>query len=226
MSEMRKKSPLPTVLPLCAAAILAVASTASAQQVNVGCGSLTNQYGPYDYTNAQHREYRLPVVEKYHFDIGVQSLKGLSFMPDSEFRLGEDIAYTLRAFPNHHPALYAMIRYYLEKVPRGSRRMEYGPDCWFERARRLAPDDATVVMLEGIYLQKVKQYDEAKQAYDFALKLDPESAEINYNAGLLYADLKEYDQANAFAARAYELGHPLPGLRNKLEKLGVWDSDR
>jgi len=38
----------------------------------------------------------------------------------------------------------------------------------------------------------------------------------------LYADLKNYPLAREEARQAYKLGYPLPGLRNKLEKLGEW----
>lgn len=186
------------------------------------CGSLTANYGPYDYTNALHRAEKLKVVEDYHYDVGVQSLKGSDLVENSFDRLGADIEYTLIAFPNHHPALYTMIRYYLELVPNGEPKMTYEPICWFERAKRIAPDDATVLMLEGIYFQKVNRLDQAKQSYDSALELDPESAEINYNAGLLYLNLQDYDSAKSYAKRAYALGYPLPGLRKKLMKLGVW----
>jgi len=35
-------------------------------------------------------------------------------------------------------------------------------------------------------------------------------------------ELKEYDLALKHALRAYELGYPLMGLKNKLKRLGVW----
>ena len=49
------------------------------------------------------------------------------------------------------------------------------------------------------------------------------SAEINYTLGLLYFEAKNYQGARACADRAYALGYPLPGLRNKLKKAGVLD---
>lgn len=213
------KSGIPAMLALF------LAQTDAHAQRAANCGDLRNQYGPYDYTNPSHRSEKLPRVEQYHFDVGVQSLKGLSNVVGGEARLGGDISYTLRAFPNHHLALYTMIRYYVEKVPKGAQRMLYDPPCWFDRARRFAPHDATVVMLEGVYYQKIGRLSQAKQAYETALDMDPGSAEINYNAGLLYIALKDYERASTCASRAYELGYPLPGLRRKLVKLGVWNAD-
>lgn len=189
-------------------------------QFEPGCGSLKNEYGPYDYTNPQHRINYLPIVERFHFDIGVESLKGLLGVEFSEATLGGDIEYTLRAFPNHHRALYAMMRYYLAKVPEGAPKMIYTPECWFDRATRFAKDDSTAVMLQGIYYQKIDNFELAKASYEQALAMEPDSAEIHYNSGLLYIELGDLERANLHATRAYELGHPLPGLRNKLARLG------
>jgi tetratricopeptide (TPR) repeat protein len=205
--------------------LLLVPLGASAQG-NLACGSLTNNYGPYDYTNPVHFTQKLPVVEQYHYDAGVQALKGMLNADDSVHRVGGDIEYTLRAFPNHHQALYTMIRYYLESVPRGAQRMSFDPACWFERARRFVPEDATVLMLEGIYFQKVDDLARARRSYEQALSMNPNSAELNYNAALLFIDLKEYERASEHAERAYSLGHPLPGLRRRLVRLGVWESEK
>jgi tetratricopeptide (TPR) repeat protein len=47
-----------------------------------------------------------------------------------------------------------------------------------------------------------------------------ESPEIHYFLGLVLVDLKDYERAREHAARAYELGYPLPGLRDKLARAG------
>ncbi len=46
------------------------------------------------------------------------------------------------------------------------------------------------------------------------------SAELTYNLGLVLFELGEVDDAETYAVQAYELGYPLPGLRNKLRKVG------
>jgi len=51
---------------------------------------------------------------------------------------------------------------------------------------------------------------------------DGKSAEIKYNLGLISLEAGDVDSAVTYAARAYDLGYPLPGLRYKLEKLGRW----
>jgi len=49
-----------------------------------------------------------------------------------------------------------------------------------------------------------------------------QSAEVQYNLGLINLEAGHVDAAVDNAKHAYELGYPLPGLRNKLEKLGRW----
>jgi len=39
----------------------------------------------------------------------------------------------------------------------------------------------------------------------------------------LHLKKKDYELAIIYAKKAYELGFPLPGLRNKLMKIGKWD---
>lgn len=219
--KMRRKVKRVICSVIATAGCLLLQDIAKAQN-EMNCGDLRNHYGPYDYTNPKHRSEMLPRVEQYHFDIGVQSLKGLRNVTGSDARLGGDLGYTLQAFPNHHQALYTMIRYYIELVPKGAEPMLYDPPCWLNRARRFAPNDATVLMLEGLYYQKIGKLLDARHAYETALDMNPESAEINYNAGLLFVDLKDYDKAVACAKRAYEFGYPLQGLRRKLIKIGVW----
>jgi tetratricopeptide (TPR) repeat protein len=48
------------------------------------------------------------------------------------------------------------------------------------------------------------------------------SAEIHYNLGLIYLELGDADRALEQAHAAYGLGYPLPGLRNRLQRMGKW----
>ena len=185
-------------------------------QLEPECGQLSNAYGPFDYTNGMHRREKLPIVERLHFTAKVEGLVA----GESGALIG-DIDYTLRAFPNHHRALYAMIRLQLrDPVKIGSQF--YSARCYLERAVAFKPNDPIPRLLYGIYLQRQEAYEEALQHYEIALRLDPESAEINYNAGLLYLKLGENDKALDAAHTAYTNGHQLPGLRNQLKRRGLW----
>lgn len=48
------------------------------------------------------------------------------------------------------------------------------------------------------------------------------SAQIKYSLGLAQIEAGKLGAAVESARRAYELGYPLPGLKNKLQKLGHW----
>jgi tetratricopeptide (TPR) repeat protein len=179
-------------------------------------------YGPYDYTNPKHVREKLPIVEKYHFDSGIESLRG----PVRSSTVAGHLWYVLRSFPNHHRALHAMAKLWRNHLERGTIPKGISPhrtpEYLFDRAIRFAPHDGTVRVLYGIHLYKLGKLNEALEFYKQAVAIMPDSAEVNYNLGLLYLDQKEYTLASEYAQKAYKLGFPLPGLRNKLIAAGVW----
>jgi len=185
------------------------------------CGSIVNGYGPFDYNSPNDRLTKWPIVEQNHFDAGVQRLVGHS-KPGGPSMLGGDIDYVLRAFPNHPGALYTMVRYKLAHTPLTAPKMHYSAECYFLRAEFFRPDDATVRAIHGYYLHKTSDDAGARTRYEEALKLAPTSAEVNYNAALFYLDIKENKLALERARQAYALGYPLPGLRDRLQRLGLW----
>jgi tetratricopeptide (TPR) repeat protein len=96
--------------------------------------------------------------------------------------------------------------------------------CYFARAVEFAPDDGAVRVLYGIYLSRRGHKNEALEHLQAAQKLlaDADNPNLHYNLGLAYFELKDYDKALAHAKKAYELGFPLPGLRDKLKRAGKW----
>jgi Flp pilus assembly protein TadD len=179
-------------------------------------------YGPFDYTNPEHVRTKLGIVEKYHFNSDVENLRA-----GMTTTIHGDLAYTLRVFPNHHRALNAMARLWRlseqqGKLPRGA-PPNRAPDYWFRNAMKFAPHDGTVPLLYAIHLQKLENFDGALKYYKKAEKLLPNSPEVHYNLGLLYVERREFHLAKLHAKKAYDLGFPLPGLRNKLIRAGVWE---
>jgi len=193
------------------------------------CGSLENAYGPFDYTNSEDFKNKLPIVEAAHFTPKVEGLIG-----GERGYLWSDIDYTLRAFPNHHRALYASVRYEVRerrksqmkgevyKHPMSRQGFPATAECYLDRAIRWRPEDPKVRLIYGIYLQMRAKLNEALKQYKISEKMQPESADLNYNMGLLYFDLKQYALAKQYAKKAYQLGYPLPGLRKKLASVGQW----
>ena len=83
------------------------------------CGSLQNGYGPYDYRSDKDK---LRIVEQYHLTPEVVNL-----VAGSTGEIGDDLDYTLRAFPNHHVALMAMVKLgEKQKTAKPSRRKIWG----------------------------------------------------------------------------------------------------
>lgn len=186
------------------------AAIADNAMATMGCGSLENAYGPYDYRTHHHK---LRIVEQYHF--GPKQEQALS-------NVGGDLDYTLRASPNHHRALAAMVKYAArtkQPIPPG---MQFTVECYLIRGEAFRPDDAMVKVLFGMYLVKAGRSKEAMQKLEAARESDQDNANVNYNLGLAYFDMREYDKALDSAHRAYAAGFPLPGLRDKLKRAGKW----
>jgi tetratricopeptide (TPR) repeat protein len=196
------------VMAICALAVWV--APLGAQEVP-GCGNLRNGYGPFDYRNPADRRDKLPIVEAYHFNADVESLRR-----STTGNLLADINYTLRAFPNHHRALRAIARYSLE----GGRFQADDPipsaECYFDRAIAFQPTDEAVHAIYGTFLTKRGDMQRAGREYEEALRLKPESAEINYVAGLYFLEVGNLDRARSLAKIAYDEGYPLPGLQNRL----------
>lgn len=187
-------------------------------------GSDTNQwYGPYDYTKPDQK-LRLRIVNEHHFTPNVENhIKG------QESSVTGDLNYTLMAGPNHHPALLSLVRFQIkldkklldfrdDKIKKPSTPVE----CYFQRAINFSPDDAVTYSLFGYFLKTINRLEEAKKYYEKALELSPENSKIAYSFSLLLIDLKQYEKAVSYAKIAYKKGKPPAGLRDKLDKLGVW----
>ncbi|MBU2709926.1 tetratricopeptide repeat protein [Zooshikella harenae] len=180
------------------------------------CGDLKNFYGPFDYTNPKHYQENLSIVEQYHFNDNIEYLQG-----GMSSNIMGDLTYTLRAFPNHHRALFTVIRYYTLLNTRHREKRYWSAECFLERALKFKPDDGIVHMLYGIYLHKKGKYTEALKKYQTALKYEPNNAELHYNIGLLYLKLKQYDKAYGHAQQAYTKNYPLQGLKNQLLNINL-----
>jgi tetratricopeptide (TPR) repeat protein len=178
------------------------------------CGSLQNGYGPYDYRSDKDK---LRIVEQYHLTPEVVNL-----IAGSTGAIGGDLDYTLRAFPNHHMALMAMVKLGEKQKSAKPAGARYRVECYFQRAIRFRNDDEIVRILYASYLSKAGKQAEALIQLNEAAQLGSNSANANYNMGLIYYDLKEYEKALTYAHQAYRLGFPLPGLRDKLKRAGKW----
>jgi tetratricopeptide (TPR) repeat protein len=186
-----------------------------------GCGSLANAFGPWDYTDPRNKR-ELANVNGNHFNANVRNL----VRGQTSANIGGDIDYTLRAFPNHHRALAAMLRLSAKEGRERPLGATYTVGCYFERAVQFKPDDPAARLLYAKYLSGKDRHDEALAQLRQADQLDPEDGNIKYNMGLALFELKRYDEAADQARQAYALGFPLDGLRKKLERVGKWQPAR
>lgn len=185
------------------------------------CRGKNSTYGPYDYMRRYQYKKHLRLVEGAHFNSNVELLKQGAKHRDN---LLGDIDYTLRAFPNHHRALYTVVRYRLLKGSYNTYQLSPA-ECYLQRAIKFNPEDGISRMIYGILFHKLGKKNEALKMYRSAKPLAPDNAELNYNLALLLCELKEYEEANELAQSLYKSKFPLNGLKNRLIKAKQWNEN-
>lgn len=195
-----------------------VVRLASAQEGGA-CGALRNHFGPYDYRT--DRGSTLSIVEGAHFTPEVEALtRGITGT------LGAELNYTLRAFPNHHRALLALIRYGKRTKSPQPQGLQFSVECFLDRAVRFRPDDTTVRMIYANFLFDSARPAEAEAQLQKVESLAGDNPFTYYNMGLIYMERKNFDKALVQARKAYALGFPRPDLRDQLKAAGKWkDAD-
>ncbi len=207
--------------------LCAVSSIASRAQ---DCGSAFDvKVGPWDYTDPFNHskesttsarfDSKIDIVESVHFTPDVQQLirgaTGKEVLPD--------ISYTLLKIPNHHKALYTLIKYDQQVkgvMPQKGFKNTQSVSCYIKRALEFKPSDATIHYLYGIYFHFNKKYKHALKQFMIAdKKLD--SPELDYNIGLAFFAEENYEKAQEYAIKAYAGKFQLNGLRNKLKTKGI-----
>jgi Tfp pilus assembly protein PilF len=198
--------------------LLALLIAGSAQAVGYNDIQPCEPFDPngqyHDINEAQDQVLR-GTVERNHFTKPVATLQHGQTAP-----LPRDIAFVLRYFPNHYLALNAMGRWQLMNkldITDGENPV-WTADCYFKRAIDFRPGDYKLHLLYAIYLHGAKRKEEAWQEYALAEENGADGAEFYYNRGLLGVDMGKLDQAQEDADRAYSMGAPLPGLRDKLAR--------
>ncbi len=198
----------------CLAALLTLAAPLAFSQESA-CGPLGNGYGPFDYRSVRGSE--LEVVERHHFTPPVEAL-----LSGATGKVGGDLDYTLRAFPNHHRALLSVMKLAQRAAGPRDMAMNYPFECYFERAIRFQRDDPIPRMIYATYLGKQGRLNDAKAQLKEAARGTDGSPFTFYNVGMVYVDLKQYDEALAMAHKAYAMGFPKPDLRDRLRAVGKW----
>jgi len=206
---------------------LAVVASAEAQRSapwvgqsfsGVPCSGNRQGVGPLDYTSRSDRNSNLfDLIVEAHFYPEVEALTGRNTFGDLD--------YTLRAIPNHHRALDAMMRYQLgsdnEHRQYLLKRKIPPTECYLYRAQNFAPNDGKIDLLLGLLKHRLGDMEGALAVYKQAESKGATSSELYYNIGLLLIDMDRPKEAMRYARRAYSSGFPLRGLARKLEARGM-----
>jgi tetratricopeptide (TPR) repeat protein len=89
-----------------------------------------------------------------------------------------------------------------------------------DRAIRTHPDYDGAYIARSILLTRSGKASESKQVLLQGVEATGGTAELHYALGLAYFNLRDFEASREQARKAYALGYPIPGLRNKLEKAG------
>jgi tetratricopeptide (TPR) repeat protein len=192
------------------------------EPTELSCPKLKHGYGPYDYRRASRSQKIL--VEGAHFFPNVENLRSGTTHPNRGYIVipGSEIDYTLRAFPNHPRALLALSRLSLRDGTDKPEGVKAPVECYFQAALKFRPDDSMVRVIYGVHLAKLGHADRALEQLTVAEKISGGSTNLYYNLGLAYFQAERYQEALEAARKAYSLGFPLPGLRDKLKEVGEW----
>jgi Flp pilus assembly protein TadD len=157
---------------------------------------------------------RLQIVEEYHFNSDVRSLR-----KGESSTVAGDLDFVLRNVPNHYDALALMGRWQVQNgPPRSADNGAERAECYYQRAIEFRSTDARLHLIYGIYLHQSKRLADAEREYHRAETMGGDDAELYYNLGLLMIDMGDLTRARGYADKAYQMGYPLPGLRNKLRQ--------
>lgn len=133
----------------------------------------------------------------------------------------QEAKYSLERTPPGHPIYYKMaairarVQYELGNKASGLAQLR----ALLEQA----PESPELYAVYATYLFREKEFVEARRILERGLQtVEDPTAEMHYFLGLVLVQLKVWDQAREHAVEAYELGYPLPGLRNKLKAAGHW----
>ena len=196
---------------------LAVLPPLAAQGTEGACGNpfSNGTAGPFDYRVEQGAARRM--VESNHFTPNVESL-----VRGNTGSVGSEITFTLRAFPNHHRALVAMMNLGEKLKTNEPRGAGYSVECFFIRALTFRPDDTVARMIYAKFLASKGRKPEALSQLESTTQQAGDNGFTHYNLGLIYLELNEFDRALAQAHRALALGFAKTELQQRLQAAGKW----
>ena len=184
---------------------------------------IENKHGPYNYRTATKGEKDL--VERAHFNEHFEAyrLGKVKFQKKYDRNIETPAAgfgYTLWAFPNHYRALVAIEDLSFRQKSDKLDGLPLRVHCYFQRAVKFVPEDGLSRALYGYYYARRKSASEAEQQLAKAIEYQADDVNVLNYVATAYLEVGNTDQAVENAKKAYALGYPFPGLRNRIEKAG------
>jgi len=88
------------------------------------------------------------------------------------------------------------------------------------------PESAMAYNAKAVILFRRGEYETAEGVLvEGNEQVNGQSSEIHYNLGLVLIATGDTKRAAQHARQAYALGYPLPGLKQKLQRMGAWDGN-
>ena len=114
---------------------------------------------------------------------------------------------------------YSLVTAYYGTALYRSGKRQQAMDMWNKGIEaKPASRESYLAMAEALLAEK-----KAKEALEVLLRYEAakesEAADAEAFLGYTYMELGMYDKAREHTDKAYQLGYPLPGLRNKLQRL-------
>jgi hypothetical protein len=194
---------------------------ASPQVAPTQCGRWVGFYGPFDYRTASTVMRRR--VESYHLDDYLPRFLAWPVGRPFDDTIAANIAYTLRAFPNHPVGLTVMEQIGRRLKSETFKGSDVPVECWFVRALMTVPDDPMVRGQYGVYLAYRGRKDEARRELALGDRGLCASPPMQYQIGVARVEIGDHALAQKNALRAARLGYPLTNLRERIERAGKWD---
>lgn len=163
----------------------------------------------------------------HHFCAGMLYLRRARTEADEGRRkwlLGEAFNESIYTFNRVIPGgpVYASIAATLAQIER-ARGNDENALQYLTTARQVAPSDAMTHLALAIFFRDSGHLLDARKTLEEGFEAtERQSYEIAYNLGLICVELQDISCAVEKAQFVYDAGFPLPGLKNRLEKLGHW----
>ena len=160
----------------------------------------------------------------WHYCASLIHLNRAKFAPNSEeakkhyMRALGEAKYTYQRISKKDPWAYEMA-VTLGRIENGLKNYKQA-EKYYKQAIKLNPSSGLAYTALALQYRKRGKLKQAIKILIQAEKIiTPPSAEIYYFLGIFSLENNDIQKANLYSEKAYELGYPLPYLKNKLQKL-------